>query len=145
MLSCNLYLISWLIVTRIDWHQVDQFQLIDDSHAYTGRSRKAQLSSGWISIRSELSSLNFNASVRAEQSFAIRYPNVVIKSLRGNLEILLNYYANAYTFDCGILFVCFRGRAATESERCLFGSHCSVALFNRFLDFATETRGRECT
>jgi len=35
--------------------------------------------------------LNFNSSVRAEQSFAIRYPNVVIKSLCGNLDICLNY------------------------------------------------------
>jgi len=31
-----------------------------------------------ISIGSELSFLNFDSSVRAEQSFAIRYPNVVI-------------------------------------------------------------------
>jgi len=61
-----------------------------------GRGEEAQLSSGWISIGSELSSLNFNSSVRAEQSFAIRYPNVAIKSLCGNLDICLNYYANPY-------------------------------------------------
>ena len=55
-----------------------------------------QLSSGWILIRSELSSLNFNSSVRAKQSFAIGYSNVVIKSLCGNPDICLNYYGNAY-------------------------------------------------
>ena len=52
---------------------------------------EAQLSAEWILIGSELSSLNFNSSFRAEQSFAIRYPNVVIKSLCGNLDICLNY------------------------------------------------------
>jgi len=61
-----------------------------------GRDEEAQLSLGWIPIGSKLSSLNFNSSVRAEQSFAIRYPKVVIKSLCGNLDISLNYYANAY-------------------------------------------------
>jgi len=55
-----------------------------------GRGEEAQLSSGWILIGSELSSLNFN-SVRAEQSFVIRYPNVVIKSFCGILDICLNY------------------------------------------------------
>jgi len=33
-----------------------------------GRDEEVRLSSGWISIGSELSSLNFNSSVRAEQS-----------------------------------------------------------------------------
>jgi len=47
-------------------------------------------------IASELSSPNFNSSVRAEQSFAIPYPNVVIKLLCGNIDICLNYHANAY-------------------------------------------------
>jgi len=55
---------------------------------------EAQLSSGWILIRSELFSLNFNSSVRTEQSFAIRYPNIVITSVCGNLDICLNYKAN---------------------------------------------------
>jgi len=54
---------------------------------------EAQLHSGWISIRSELSSLNFNSLARAEQSFAIHYPNIMITSLYGNLDICLNYYA----------------------------------------------------
>jgi len=56
-----------------------------------GHDEEAQLSSGWILIGSELSSLKFNSAVRAEQSFAIRYPNVVIKFLCGNLDICLNY------------------------------------------------------
>jgi len=60
-----------------------------------GRGEETQLSLGWILIASELSSSNFNSSVRAEQSFAIRYPIVVIKPLCGNLDICLNYYANA--------------------------------------------------
>ena len=50
------------------------------------------LSSGWTLIGSNLSSPNFNSLVRAKQSFAIRYLNVVIKSLCGNLDICLNYY-----------------------------------------------------
>ena len=41
---------------------------------------------------SELSSPNFNLSVRAEWSFAICYLNVVIKPLHGNFDICLNYY-----------------------------------------------------
>ena len=72
-----------------------------------GRSEEAQLSSRWISIGSELSSLNFNSSVRAGQSFAIRYANVVIKSLCSNLDVCLKYYVNAYTFGHGILFTAF--------------------------------------
>jgi len=48
-----------------------------------------------ISIALELPSLNFN-SVRAELSFAIRYLNIVIKSLFGNLDICLSYHANAF-------------------------------------------------
>ena len=59
------------------------------------RGEEVQLSSGWISIELELSSLN-PYSVRAEQLFAIRYPNMVIKSLSGDLDICLNYYTNAY-------------------------------------------------
>jgi len=55
------------------------------------RGEEAQLSSEWISIGSELSSLNFD-------SFAILYPNVVIKSLCGNLDICPNYFLYAYTF-----------------------------------------------
>jgi len=39
--------------------------------------------------------LSFNSSVRAELPFTIRYPNIVIKSPCGNLDICLNY-TNAY-------------------------------------------------
>jgi len=56
-----------------------------------GRGEGTQLSSGWTLIGSELSSPNFNSSVRAERSFVIRYPNVVIKPVCGNLDIRLNY------------------------------------------------------
>jgi len=56
-----------------------------------GREEEMQSSSGWILIGSELSSSNFNSSVRAEQSFMIRYPNIVIKPLCGNLAIRLNF------------------------------------------------------
>jgi len=61
-----------------------------------GWGEEAELSSGGILITSELSSLNFHSSVWAEQSFAMRYPNIVIKSLCGNLGICVNNYANAY-------------------------------------------------
>ena len=57
-----------------------------------GRGEETQLSSGWILIGSELSSPNFNSSVRADRSFAIRYLIVVIKPLCGNVDICLNYY-----------------------------------------------------
>jgi len=56
-----------------------------------GRGEETQLSSGWTLIESELSSPNFNSSVRAERSFAICYLNVVIKPLCGNLDICLNH------------------------------------------------------
>jgi len=46
-----------------------------------------------IPIASKLSSLNFNSPVRAERSFVICYPNVVIKALCGNLDICLSYHA----------------------------------------------------
>jgi len=49
-----------------------------------------QLSLGWTLIGSVLSSPNFNSS------FAIRYLNLVIKSRCGNLNIRLNYLANAH-------------------------------------------------
>jgi len=56
-----------------------------------GRGEEAQLRSGWILIGSGWSSLNFSSSVRAEQSFAIHYPNVVIMPVYGNLGICLSY------------------------------------------------------
>jgi len=57
-----------------------------------GCGEETQLSSGWTLIGSELSFPNFTSSVRAEQSFAIRYLNVVIRPLCGNLDICLNGY-----------------------------------------------------
>ena len=67
------------------------------------------LSSRWTLIESELSSLNFNSSVRAERSFAIGYLNVVIKLLCGNLGIFLTTRLTP-TFGHEILFVCFSRR-----------------------------------
>jgi len=46
-----------------------------------GHNEETQFSSGWTLIESELSSPNFNSSVRAERSVAIRYLSVVIKPL----------------------------------------------------------------
>ena len=54
-----------------------------------GRGEEPLLSSGWTLIGSELSSPNFNSSVRADRSFAIPYLNVVIKPLCGNVDICL--------------------------------------------------------
>jgi len=59
-------------------------------------NRSIRVISENISIALESSSLNINSSVKAEQSLAIRYPNVVIKSLCGNLDIYLKYHANTY-------------------------------------------------
>jgi len=90
-------IISWYYNRCIRVLATEIFETISVASLWIhGRGEKAQLSSGWISVGSELSSLNFNSPVRAEQSFAIRYPNVVIKSVCGNLDICLNYYANAY-------------------------------------------------
>jgi len=78
-----------------------------------GRGEEPLLSSGWTLIGSELSSPSFNSSVRAERSFAIRYLNVEIKLLCGNLDRIV-------------------------TERCFFGSRCSVTLLRNLTDFATE-------
>jgi len=56
-----------------------------------GRGEEPLLRSGWTLIISELSSPDLNSLVRAERSFAIRYLNVVIKPLCGNLDICINY------------------------------------------------------
>ena len=108
------------------------FEKLSVSAQTHSRSEKAQLSSGWILIRSELSSLNFNSSVRAEQSFAIHYFNVVIKSLCGNLATRLTP-----TFGREILFACFRSQTAIESERCF-----RIAFFGRALEQFSRFRDR---
>jgi len=76
-----------------------------------GRGEEMLLSSGWTLIRSELSSPNFNSSVRAERSFVALYLNAVIKPLWDNLDICLNYYFRSGN-SVRVLSV------ATESERC---------------------------
>ena len=105
-----------------------------------GPGEEAQLSSGWILVGSMLSSPNFNSSVRAEESFTIFYPTVVIKPLLcGNLDICLTP-----TFGRGILFACFRSQVTTKSERCFLGSRFSVALLSSLAEFSTEMDfGRE--
>ena len=50
----------------------------------------------------------------------IRYPKVVIKSLSSNLELCLNYHANAYLQSWNFVRV------------------ISIALLNGLADFATE-------
>jgi len=57
-----------------------------------GHGEETLLSSGWTLVGSELSSPNFNSSVRVERSSAIRYLNVVIKPIYSNLDICPNYY-----------------------------------------------------
>jgi len=80
---------QWLTMMILDALQCSRLRM-------RGRGEEAHLSSGWISVGSELSPLNFNSLVRAQQSFAIRCPNVVIKSPCGNLDICLNHSAKAY-------------------------------------------------
>ena len=101
-----------------------------------GRGEEAQLSSWWILIGSELFCRSFNSSVRDEQSLAIRYPKVVIKSL--SVDICLNYHANAY----------FRSRNSVRvlsvadrdwKWKMLFKSCFSVALLSIFFYFGRRT------
>ena len=88
-------------------------------------------------VASELSSLNFNSSVRAERAFAIRYLNVVIKSLWVNLDFCLNCHANI-KFQSRNSVRVISVTDHTESQRCYFKSLFSVALLNSLADFATE-------
>ena len=64
---------------------------------------------------------------------AILYPNVVIKSLHGNLEICLKYYARAYFqsqhFVCAILVAILT---------CFLKSHCLVTVLSRNAETVTE-------
>jgi len=108
---------------RKNWIAREIFEEISVSSTWThDLGEEAQSNSGRISIGSELSSLNFNSSVRAEQSFVIRYPIIVIKSLCITLDICLNHFAKTPTIGCGILFACLWYQTATESERCFFKS-----------------------
>ena len=93
-----------------------------------GRGKETLWSSGWTLIGSELSSSNFNSSIRAEQSFAIRYLNVVIKPLCGNLDIWLNYYFLSQNF-LRVLSVANRDR---KWKMLFFGR--ALALFTKFCD-----------
>jgi len=90
-----------------------------------------------ISIASELSSLNFYSSVRAERSFVICYPNVVIKPLCSNLDICLNYHTCVY-FQSRISVSVISVADRDQGERCFFKLRFSVALLNSLANFATE-------
>jgi len=83
------------------------------------------LSSGWTLIGSELSSPILNSSVRAERSFAIRYLNIVIKPLCGNLDICLNYYFRSRN-SVRVVSVADHDR----SERCFFELQFSISLLS---------------
>ena len=112
-----------------------------------GCGKEMQLSSRWTLIESELSSPNFNSSVRAELSFAIRYLNVIINPLCGNLDICLNYYFRSRNSVC-VLSVADRDRKWKK----LFGISLfgrTLEQFSRFRDQNPfrwrKTRARECT
>ena len=115
-----------------------------------GRGEEPLLSSGWTLNESELSSPNFNSSVRAERSFAIRYLNVVIKPLCGNLDIFLTTRLTP-TFGRGILFACFSRGPRPKVKDAFFIALFSrgLAQFSRFRDRnpfqSRKIRARECT
>ena len=88
---------------------------------------------GHCEIRSDLSSANFNSSVRAERLFAIRYLNVVIKPLCGNLDICLIYYFRSRTF----------GRTSRPKVKdAFFGSRFRVALLRNLAESNSVTKNR---
>ena len=76
------------------------------------------------------------------------YPNVIIMSLCGNLDICLSYYANSYTESCLHAF----GRRPWPKVKDAFFKLCiSVARLSSLVDFATEihfgckkNRSRKC-
>ena len=90
-----------------------------------GRGEETLLSSGWTLTGSVLSSPNFNSSVRAERSVMVRYLNVVIKLLCGNLNICLTTR----------LTPTFGRRSRPEVKDAFFGSRFSVALLRNLADF----------
>ena len=101
--------------------------------------------------RIRVASPNFNLSVRAGRSFAIRDLNRVIKPLCGKLDICLATRLRP-TIGCIVLFACFRSHIVVESERCCFWivlfSHV-LAQFRRLRDRnqfrSRTTRARGCT
>jgi len=81
-----------------------------------GRGEVILLAPEWTLIGSELSSPNFNSSVRVEWS---------------------------PTFGCWILFACFQSQIATESQRCFCGSRSSDALLRNLADFDRDRNSTE--
>jgi len=105
------------------------------------------LSSRWTLIESELCSPNFNSSIRAERSFAIRYLIVVTKPLCGNLDICLNCYFRSRN-SVRVLSVADRDwKWKMLFWIALFGP--ALAQFSRFRDQnvfrSQKTRAREYT
>ena len=94
------------------------------------------MSSGWTLIGSDLSSSNFNSSVRAKRSFAMHYLNVVIKPFRGNLEICLTTRLTP-AFGRGILFTCFSRRPRLKVKDAFW-----ITLFGRVLAQFSRFRNR---
>jgi len=80
-----------------------------------------------------LASPNFNSLVRAVRSFAIRYLNVVIKPLCGNLDTCLTTRLTP-TFGRGILFACFSRGLRPKVKDAFFGSRFSVALLHNLAE-----------
>jgi len=91
-----------------------------------GRDEEPLLSSGRTLIGSELSSPNFTHL--SKWTIAVRYLNVVIKPLCGNLDMFLTT-GLAPTFSRGILFACFscRQRPKDAFLDCAFRSRsCTI-------------------
>jgi len=114
-----------------------------------GRGEELLLGSGWTLIRSELSSPNFNSSVRAERSFAIHYLNIVIKPLCGNLDICLTTRLTP-TFSRGNLFACFSRwpRPKVKDaflDRAFRSRSCTILQISQPKRISVKTRASECT
>ena len=96
-----------------------------------GRGEEPLLSSRWAWIGSELSSPNFNSSVRAERPFVIHYLNIEIKPLCGNFDIFLT---TRLTLPFGWrASVVDRGRKRKMLLWIALFGH-ALAQFNRFRD-----------
>jgi len=81
-----------------------------------------------ILIASELC----NSSIRAERAFVIRYPNKVIRSICGNLEVAMLVSAGKFCSQD------FSHRLWPEVIDGFFKLRASVALLNSLADFAIE-------
>jgi len=102
--------------------------------AWTARSQSENLKIFRLHQSCPLSTL----TRRAEQSFMICYPNVVIKSLCGNLGICLKYRANAYfQSQNSVCLISVVDRDRRWMRDAFFKSRFTVALLNSLADHAT--------